>query len=217
MKFAPNKHAVGQGYSAPLMLGTRRTIRFMKSFFIVLLFVVVGCEQKKTYGDRNESPESSFFIARSALHNRDLEKYFDSLTYNAVLQTLSNSIAICSFSKLQQIQDSGYNESTGCDSILEKYGWEEPGIKNPDEIIKAREEALRQIDEPRKMVVELEQNHRHMGAGSSFVWNYLDDVEIIDTKIKGNSAESVAKWNGEDHIFKFQLDETGWRFDTNLE
>ena len=181
-------------------------------FTVLLLFLLQACT---SYEDRSISPETSFLNARKALHNKDLNTYFDSLTTKAVLTTLKNSISICSSSKLIEVQKYGYEESSGCDLILEKYGWKTPNV-TPENINSAWQRELERIQKPREMVVELETNHREKGAGASFVWRYLDNVTIKNVNIAGNEATAEVDWSGESKVVSFEKDSTGWRFDPNI-
>tara|TARA_R110001599_G_scaffold351727_1_gene584399 strand:- start:1075 stop:1632 length:558 start_codon:yes stop_codon:yes gene_type:complete len=177
------------------------------SIFVLLL----ACS---TYDDRTVSPETSLSVAKKALQNKDLEKYFDALTNQAVLNTLKNSIAICSNSKIKEVKQYGYEESSGCNLILKKYGWQEPVVA-PENITESWKKELEKIKNPRAMVVELETNHREKGAGASFVWWYLESVNIISTEIRGNEAIGEVDWSGESKKVLFVRDSTGWRFDPN--
>ena len=172
---------------------------------------------KEPYGDRTTSPIIAFHVARSALHNHDLVTYVDALTDNAVRFTLENSIGICTVSQLAETQKFGYKKSTGCDLILLKYGWVEPPETIPEKIGPAWKAAIMQIRNPRNMLIELETNHRSFGAGSSFVWSYLDPIEITRIIENESKAHAESKWAGDSHKLLFEKDETGWRFDPNFE
>lgn len=188
----------------------------MRTLFILAALCFSGCNFSDPYPDRTSSPSNAFQAARAALDNRDIAAHFDALTDNAVHLFLQNSIDICASSKLYEAQKLGYSESIGCDLILERHGWVEPTETKPDRIDAAWRDAILQIQNPRTMVVELETNHRKYGAGSSFVWSYLDFIVITSIVEEGPSARAESLWSGEPHELIFERDETGWRFDPNL-
>jgi hypothetical protein len=175
--------------------------------FLFALVLLAACgkpggEQIDPASVRRYSPEGALNAARAALHRRDLPAYFDALTDSAVRQTLKNSIALCSF----------HAASRECTIILKKYGWREPQGSSPAETNAAWDRALRQLEQPREMAAELEAYHRAAGTGSSFVWEYLDDVTLTDVSVQGNTATALASWSGEQKPVAFERDATGWRF-----
>jgi len=188
----------------------------MRTLCIMAALCLSGCNYSYPYPDRTSSPSDAFQAARAALENRDIAAHFDALTDDAVHSFLRNSILICASSKLYEVQKLGYSESIGCDLILEKHGWVEPTETKPDRIDAAWRDAILQIRDPRAMVVELETNHRKYGAGSSFVWSYLDPIVVTSIVVNGPSARADSLWSGEPHELIFERDETGWRFDPNL-
>ena len=171
--------------------------------------------------DRRAHPETAITAARYALHHHDLTAYYDTLTDRGVRKTLKNSIAICTFSSnpavLAQMQATGHHPSIGCEAILKRHGWLEPRGSTPDDITKAWEKALAAIHNPRVMAAELEKNHREQGAGTSFVWGWLDGVELKNLSIHGNTATAIATFSSGDSPVAFERDETGWRFTPELE
>lgn len=173
-----------------------------------------GCTSEPS-PDRNAGPEAALATARAALHKHDLAGYYDALTDRAVLETLNNSIAICEFSSnpavLAQMEAVGHNSSEGCNAILTIYGWVTVTAKTAEETERVRQDALQHVTNPREMAVALEENHRRAGAGSSFVWEWLDNVTIKNVVIRGNKATAVASWSGEDRPVEFERDASGWR------
>ena len=162
---------------------------WLLTFFACL---VASCNQhEEGLTDRTLKPEAALNSARAALHRKDLFGYFDTLTDEAVRETLVNSINICLFSYRPQAQKLGRSPSVGCKDILTKYGWVKPIDNETNKISAAWRESLINISDPRSMVSELEKNHRKEGAGSSFVWEYLDPVTIIHIDEHGSRA--VAK------------------------
>lgn len=181
----------------------------------VLLTLILGCAREKA-PDRHESPEAALVAARVGLHNHDLASYLDALSDEEVLLTLKNSISICSMSRnpeaRRQLEAYGHRPSIGCDQILQKYGWVEPDARRSKEISRAWSEALERIARPREMCVELEANHRRTGAGSSFVWEWLDGVTVKNVEVHGDTAKAIGSWSGEEKPVVFRRDRSGWRF-----
>lgn len=163
--------------------------------------------------DRHESPESSLEAARNSLQRRDLDGYFDALTDRAVRHLLSNSISICLSSFRPETQKFGYKASYGCPGILKKYEWRGPISYDETATPESWADAVARIAEPRKMAAELESLHRKNDSGSSFVWEWLDQVELYDVEINGGTATATAKWPQDTRRVRFEKDETGWRFD----
>ena len=172
------------------------------------LLLACGAEPE-TVPDRRTAPEAALASARAALHRHDLAGYFDSITDAAVRRTLVNSIGICLLPKDPEVRRKmealGNSPSIGCEAILQKYGWV------------AGDYTLTKIARPREFATELEGNHRLSETGSSFVWDYLDDMELENVRIDGNTASAVADWHGEKVTVRFERDSSGWRFDPNPE
>jgi hypothetical protein len=179
--------------------------------FVIVLFILVLATVGAKLADRTSSPEAALTAAKWALRFNHLESYYDALTDEAVRQSLKNSIAICFSSGTPELQQYGYNKSEGCELILERHGWIEPTEETPEKFEAARNAAMEKIADPRKMAVELETNHRKHGAGTSFVWSYLEQVEIESVSISGSSAIAEVTWLGKPGRMTFEKDETGWR------
>jgi hypothetical protein len=129
-----------------------------------------------------------------------------------VRETLSNSISICLVSNSPAMLKIGRPPSQGCEAIMAKHGWREPKEPDPTALRKAWRESIMQVTDPRRMAYELEKNHRVYGTGSSFVWEYLDDVSVVAVEERGSRAVAKVKWNSEDKVVEFERDVTGWRF-----
>ncbi len=100
---------------------------------------------------------------------------------------------------------------------MSNFGWVEPKGETPEETTRLRNEALRHVTKPREMAVALEENHRKTGAGSSFVWEWLDGVTLKNIVIHDNMATAVATFSGEDQPVAFERDASGWRFTPDVE
>lgn len=164
--------------------------------------------------DRMASPEAAFIAARTALHRHDLPAYFDAITDTAVIETLKNSITICLASNNQDAIRQGVRPSFGCENILRKYEWKAPVVSDPSKSDAVWKAALKSIPNPREMGAELEARHRNAGAGSSFVWDYLDPVKLGPISIDGSKAKATSRWDGQPVVIRFERDSTGWRVNT---
>jgi len=185
----------------------------MRFCWVITILLLVSFNDVNTCVDRKLCPEGAIYEAKKSLHRKDLVEYFETLTDKEMQGTLKNSISICSSSKLKEIKQYSYNESRGCEDILSKYGWIEPKYQDPSEITRLWQEAILKIEEPRKMVVELEINHRKNGSGSSFVWSYLDPVKIKNAVVNGDTAYSEVEWHGEEQRILYEKHSSGWRFE----
>jgi hypothetical protein len=179
--------------------------------FILVAAGIAACSEPVP--SRAESPEAAFVAARAGLRNHDLGTYFDALTDSGARGDLANSVTICMAGNNPAAVAAGLKASVGCEKILERYGWPAQGAKTPSEY----KAAIAKIREPRALAKELEENHRRYGVGSSFVWEYLDNVKLSDVVIRGSRATGMARWDtdGKKPV-EFEKDETGWRFDPKL-
>lgn len=177
---------------------------------IPLLLLATACTP--ALPDRHTGPEAAFVAARMALKRHDLPAYYDALTDVAVRETLSNSISICLMSGNPEVSGYGFKKSVGCESILKDHGWIAPDNSDPTKATVAWRCSVRNIAQPRQLAAALETNHRATGAGTSFVWDYLDPVTIKDITIEGRVARATVDWAGEAQVVAFELDSSGWRF-----
>lgn len=173
--------------------------------------LLVGCGDDGVT-DRTKEPVAALNAARAALHRKNLREYFDAVSDEEVRLTLSNSITICLASHTPEMRKLGRPPSEGCQAILAKYGWREPVEREPAALRKAWRESILKIAEPRSMAYELEKNHRVYDVGSSFVWEYLDDVSVVAIEQRGSRAIAKVKWKSEDRTVEFERDPSGWRF-----
>ncbi|MBB3166836.1 hypothetical protein [Simiduia aestuariiviva] len=182
---------------------------------LFIMIFLISCSNKEGYRceKRNVCPEGALFEAKTALRKKDMMAFFETITDKEVRAKLKNSIGLCSSLKLDQVKKYGYKESTDCELILNNYGWIEPEYQHPSEITGLWESAIMRISEPRKMLYELEINHRKHSNASSFVWRYLEPVKIIETVEDGNTAYSVVDWGGEKTKLLYYNTEAGWQFE----
>ncbi len=187
----------------------------MKYIWFVLMVFISACAKEEIYSckDRTKCPEGALHEAKKALKNKDMTMFFETITDNEVRLKLRNSIGMCSSLKRKESKKYGYNESIGCDEILEKYGWEEPKYNHPSEINNHWDDAVKNIQYPRKMLFELETNHREYARASSFVWSYLEPVKILSTTTQGNTAYSNIEWHGENRKLLYYKSQQGWQFE----
>jgi hypothetical protein len=178
-------------------------------YALVLLGTSVLFACTEAIPNRAESPEAAFRAARAGLRNHDLRVYFDSLTDAGVRADLANSVTICVAGSNPAAVAADIKQSVGCESILQRYGW--PMQKKMT--LGEYKEAISRIQNPRAIAQELEENHRKHGVGSSFVWEYLDNVTVSGIAIRGSHATGLAEWNpDEKRAVEFEKDGTGWRF-----
>ncbi|SMC16449.1 hypothetical protein SAMN02745857_00192 [Andreprevotia lacus DSM 23236] len=185
-------------------------LRFAVPAMVAML--LAAC-QSEPLPDRHASPEAALQAARAALHQHDLAGYFDALADGTVRDHLANAIMICTMTKsvegMTVLRNSGHPPSTGCIEIEKKYGWRDPVPGNSPSAFR---QALQQVKQPREFVTELEGNHRRTDSGTSFVWEYLDNVKLTRVEIHGGQASAQASWGGETRTVYFERDQTGWRF-----
>lgn len=173
--------------------------------------VLIACSE--AVPDRAQSAESAFLAARAGLRNHDLRVYFDALTDSAVRADLANAVMICVARNNPAAVAGGLKQSVGCESILERHGWLGQEAKTPP----GYKSAVAKVRDPRGLARELEENHRKYGVGSTFAWEYLDNVKISQIVIQGSRASALAQWDAyEKRPVEFEKDETGWRFNPML-
>lgn len=186
--------------------------------FIPILAVLpflFSCSGDENYrcSKRDVCPEGALVEAKEALRKKDMVGFFETITDREVRSKLKNSIGLCSSLKLTEVRKYGYEESTGCDLILEKYGWVEPKYIDPSEITGLWEQAVLKIKAPRKMLYELETNHREFGKGASFSWSYLEPIKLIETVEQENTAYSIVDWGGQNTKLLYYKTQDGWQFE----
>lgn len=185
----------------------------MRSFAcIVFAFCLLACSRpdRSVSPDRSAGPEAALESARVALGHRDMDGYFDALTEKAARDIMANSIGICLGKKLPAMRELGYKPSEDCEGILTTYGWPSDGGKTTA----AFKVAVARIENPRALAASLETNHRKHGAGTSFVWEYLERLKVADIVVEGVTAKGTADWgDGERKPIIFLRDQTGWRVD----
>ena len=183
--------------------------------FFLLLPLLISCSSGENYrcSKRDLCPEGALIEAKEALRKKDMVSFFETITDGEVRSKLKNSISLCSSFKLKEVKKFGYEESTGCELILKKYGWSNPQYNAPSEITDLWEKAILTIDAPRKMLYELETNHREYGKGASFAWSYLEPVKLVETVEEGSTAYSIVDWGGENMKLLYYKTQDGWQFE----
>jgi hypothetical protein len=187
----------------------------MKAFVAAAIAALCLCGCGKTEKpapiDRHTSPEAALAVAKAALERRDIGAFVDTLTDGAVRKLMEEAVRICLTSLRGALADpSGIKPSTGCDEIMRRYGW--PGGTH-DPSSERYQAALVAITDPRALTGELEQNHDKTGAGTSFVWSFLQDVSLSEVAVEGDRAHGKLNWDGRLNPVYFERDSTGWRFD----
>jgi hypothetical protein len=166
------------------------------------------CACSEPIPDRNGAPEAAFLAARAALRDHDLPAYFDALTDAAVRTTLKGSISVCATGTQPGARAAGLVASTGCEAILARHHWPQDAEKSPERF----KSAIAAIAQPRALATEMEANNRQYGAATSFVWGYLNGVQLSEWVISGNYATALAQWDtGEKRPMHFEKDASGWR------
>ena len=96
--------------------------------------------------------------------------------------------------------------------VLKAHGWK---VRDSDSYSDVEvDEFAKNVEDWRRLAGDLDASVRSDGSGSSFVWEHMEGVEVVEIREEGNIASGIVDWDGEKKPVSFYRDSSGWRMES---
>ena len=183
----------------------------MIALWVGVAALIVSCSPSLPV-DRSSGPSAALDAAKAALRNHDAYAFYDSLGEKTALFLFKNTVNVCVLANSSEGLGVGLSPLPDCMSVLYAHGWEKfEGDRYSEDGL---EEFARNMGDFRSFAALLDSTMRSEGSGSSFVWDHLEEVELLEIRESNGSAVGTVSWDGENRQVEFVKDASGWRVET---